>query len=388
MKGPMKIGFDMSQTGDGKAGCGYYAYGMMRALSRLKTNHQFTLYPTFGDINFDPKIRPFRSTNRNFVRGPRHRTAMEAAIFWRDSNVEGRLDVDLVHSNNFWLPKQLKTTRLVYTLYDLSFLESPDWTTEANRIVCFEGLFNAAISADFLIAISSSTRDHFLRIFPSFPHERIRVIYPCSRFDTTSAKGVFPRSLKHVRPGRYWLSVGTIEPRKNYVRLVEAYAHYLKRGGPPMPLVIAGGSGWMMEGFDRRLKELGVSDEVIMAGYIKDDELIWLYRNCYANVYVSLFEGFGLPVLEGMQFGAATIASRTSSIPEITGDAAILVDPLETTDIAKALLALGGDSSRRHTLSKLGHQRAKKFRWENSTQQLLQVYREVTEAPKRQMRTR
>src|SRR5690606_2058575 len=120
----------------------------------------------------------------------------------------------------------------------------PDWTTEANRAGCFDGMFRAAACADWVVAISEATRRDFLAAFPHFPQERVRVVHSLSRFREPLPAGRRPRTLAALRPGQFWLSVGTLEPRKNQRMLVEAYARYRRAGGPPAPLVFAGGRGW------------------------------------------------------------------------------------------------------------------------------------------------
>ena len=120
-----------------------------------------------------------------------------------------------------------------------------------------------------------------------------------------------------------------------------------------------------------------------MTGYVSDDELIWLYRNCYANLYPSLFEGFGLPVLEGMQFGAATLTSNSTSIPEVAGDAAILLDPEDTEGWAQAMLSLAANKSERNQLSAAALVQAGRFDWKHSAAALLQLYEEAIASPKR-----
>ena len=181
----------------------------------------------------------------------------------------------------------------------------------------------------------------------------------------------------------YWLSVGTIEPRKNQRRLAQAYARYLALGGKPMPLILAGGKGWLMEDFQQHLGELGITAQVIMTGYVSDEELIWLYRNCYGNLYPSLFEGFGLPVLEGMQFGAPTLVSNNSSLPEVAGNAAILLDAHDTDAWATAMLQLANDRAMREKLIEAARERARQFNWKKSAQQLLALYAEALSLPKR-----
>ena len=239
------------------------------------------------------------------------------------------------------------------------------------------------MAADWVVAISEASRAHYLRIFPHFPQERVRVIYPSSRFLDASAQGERPKALDKIAKQGFWLNVGTIEPRKNQRRLVEAYASYLKQGGKPMPLVLAGGKGWLMEDFKKHLIELGIDAHIIMTGYVTDDELIWLYRNCYANLYPSLFEGFGLPVLEGMQFGAPTFTSNSTSIPEVAGDAAILIDPEDVEGLSQAMLRLASNREERDQLSKSGVKQAESFNWQNSTTALIQLYEEALASPKR-----
>jgi glycosyltransferase involved in cell wall biosynthesis len=383
----MHIGFDISQTGAGKAGCGYFSHAMIQAMLELAPEHCYSLFPSFGDFYFDA-LMPIRNpySGRNVEYGPRHLSRETARVFWTGSDAEGSLGKpDIVHANNFWCPIQMASSRLIYTFYDMGFAVDPAWTTEANRVGCFDGVFRSAMAADWVVAISESSRAQYLCVFPHFPSERIRVVYPCSRFADPTLAGKRPKGLEDVPVGGYWLSVGTIEPRKNQRRLAEAYARYLALGGAPMPLVLAGGKGWLMEGFQAHLSELGFSDHVLMIGYVSDEELIWLYRNCYANLYPSLFEGFGLPVLEGMQFGAPTLTSRSTSIPEVAGQAAILLAPEDTDGWAQAMLRVASNTMERDELSSAALEQAGRFDWRRSASSLLQLYEEALAAPKRRI---
>jgi glycosyltransferase involved in cell wall biosynthesis len=381
------IGFDISQTGSGKAGCGYFSHAMIKAMLELAPEHRYSIFPSFGDFYFDalmPILSPY--SGRNVSYGPRHLSRETARIFWTGRDMEASLGrPDVVHSNNFWCPVQLKSTRLIYTFYDLGFAVDPSWTTEVNRVGCFDGVFRSAVAADWVVAISEASRVHYTSAFPHFPKDRIRVIYPCSRFADPAADGRRPNALEDITAGGYWLNVGTIEPRKNQRRLVEVYARYLALGGRAMPLVLAGGKGWLMEDFQKHLSQLGLGAHIVMTGYVSDEELIWLYRNCYANLYPSLFEGFGLPVLEGMQFGAPTMTSRSTSIPEVAGDAAILLDPENTEGWAQAMLRLASNRKERDQLSATAREQAGRFDWKLSAASLLQLYQEASASPKRRM---
>lgn len=383
----MHIGFDISQTGAGKAGCGFFAHAMIQAMLELAPEHRYSLFPSFGDFYFDA-LMPIRNpyAGRNVQYGPRHLSRETARVFWTSPDVEASLDrPDIVHANNFWCPTQLVSSRLIYTFYDMGFAVEPAWTTEANRVGCFDGVFRSAMAADWVVAISEASRAHYLSVFPHFSEDRIRVIYPCSRFADSSAKGKRPKALENIPAGGYWLNVGTIEPRKNQRRLVEAYARYLALGGVPIPLVLAGGKGWLMEDFQKHLSELGIAAHTVMTGYVSDEELIWLYRNCYAHLYPSLFEGFGLPVLEGMQFGAPTLTSRATSILEVAGDAAILLAPEDTEGWEQAMLRLAANKLERDQLSAVALEQAGRFDWKRSAEALLQLYEEALASPKRRM---
>ena len=381
----MHIGFDISQTGAGKAGCGFFAHAMIQGLLALAPEHKYSLFPSFGGFYFDatmPKKNPYLGQDVHY--GLNHHSPEKARVFWSEPGLENALGMpDIIHANNFWCPTQLISSRLIYTLYDMSFVVDPTWTTEVNRVVYFEGIFRSAMAADWVVAISEASRAHYLSVFPHFPEERIRVIYPCSRFLDSSAVGVRPKALDKLPTEGFWLNVGTVEPRKNQRRLVKAYARYLDLGGAPMPLVLAGGKGWLMDDFKAHVTELGIDAHIIMTGYVTDDELIWLYRHCYANLYPSLFEGFGLPVLEGMQFGAPTITSNSTSIPEVAGNAAILINPEDVEDLSQAMLRLANNREDRDQLSKAGVKQAESFNWKNSAAALLDLYKEVLNEPKR-----
>jgi glycosyltransferase involved in cell wall biosynthesis len=396
----MKIGFDVSQTGAGKAGCGYFAEGLIRALERLADGHEYFLYPAFGDVFWDPQCATatYSTNHPGFARMQAPASFEESQRLWRNSqrarDFEARIgSPDLVHSNNFFCPRGLARARLVYTLHDLSFLVDPSWSTEPNRVGCLDGVFRAATSADWIVANSDYTRRHFLEVFPHYPAERTAVVYPASRYGAhfEAPSGApsgpdraapprpeqsyagpdgpappRPERFGQLKPESFWLSVGSLEPRKNQRRLVEAYL----RGGSRLPLILAGGPGWLMEDFARR-----PPPGVVLAGYVSDAELEWLYCNCFGFLYPSLFEGFGMPVLEALSLGAPVICSNTTSLPEVAGDAALLVDPLDVEALAAAMLQLE-EKPVRERLRTLGARQAQRFSWEASARKLLAIYEE------------
>ncbi len=381
----MRIGFDVSQTGKDKAGCGYFAYSLARSFEKKDIQNQYFLYTNFGeDYSDSGQEKELNVNSKNFSYKLNNLSLRQSQKFWRNPpvDVEHLLgDVDILHSNNYYTPLNMKG-RFIYTLYDLSFFENPEWHTAQNWAVTSKGVFRAAVYADALISISHYSKMHFLEYFPFFPEERIWVVHLASRFPLLSP-AQSPNRIG-VSPERYWLSTATLEPRKNHVRLLKAYADVLRTNPDIYPLVLVGGSGWKSKYLQEIIDELGLQEKVFILGYVDDSTLQWLYQNCYAFLYPSLFEGFGMPPLEAMSMGAAVITSNTTSLPEVVGDAAFMIDPYKTEEIADAILALYKNPALRQDLQARSLKRAALFSWEKSAEQVLDIYEQVYRLPKRQ----
>jgi glycosyltransferase involved in cell wall biosynthesis len=384
----MRIAFDITQTGKDKAGCGYFAYSLIRALAEIDVDNEYLLLNSFGEFIWDRKASPAACgiQRANFKSSLlRHAYYSAAQRFWHTPPLD--LDralgnPDIVHSNNFFSPSGLRRAHLVFTLYDLSFIEHPEWSTEANRTLCFDGVYHASLYADTILAISEYSRAHFLRTFPHYPAENVSVIYPASRYKR-SADLQRPKKLPgQISEGKFWLCVGTLEPRKNHLGLLRAYARHKARFGKVLPLVHAGGPGWLMSDFKNHIRKLNLQNDVILLGYVDDMVLQWLYQNCFAFIYPSLFEGFGMPVLEAMSLGAAVITSNTTSIPEIVGDAGILINPMVDEQITNAMDELAGDENRLIALGLAAVQQATLFSWKRAAQQTRDLYKSQITKPK------
>lgn len=386
----MRIGFDISQTGAGKAGCGYFADSLVQHLAVQDQANSYLLYSCFGNTFWDPAHARTtrRLANSNFSRTLTNLSQGACANLFKDTGSGRELEKhlgnpDIIHANNFFCPKNLQNSRLVYTLYDLHFLENPEWTTETNRCLCFDGLFNASIYADMIIAISRFSKKHFLEFFPYYPEERIEVVHLGSRFPLNNRKGGPPwgNLPEKLARDRFWLAVGTLEPRKNLRRLLKAFANVKQQRGLQFTLAIAGGTGWLEEGLTDYIRDLDIEENISLLGYVTDTQLDWLYRNCFAFIYPSLFEGFGLPVLEAMSSGAAVITSNTSSIPEITGSAAMTISPADVAEIENAIATLATDLELRKRLKVEAGRQAKNFSWEKTARKVLELYDTVVTLP-------
>ena len=351
------VGFDTSQTGPNKAGCGHFAQTILAAAqSRPNSQVIWHLYPKFGD-----SVKNIPAENN----------------FWKDKCLDNKLgNVDILHSNSFWCPEQLKKTKLVYTLYDLSFLENYTWHCEENRIICFDGVFKASLFADGIIAISEFSKKNFLEVFPHYNAEHIEVIYPCSRFAKNLKIADKIANFAQLKSGNFWLSVGTIEPRKNQKFLLEVYAEYVKNTDSAYPLVFAGQNGWLMEDFHKHILALGLQDHVLVLGYVNDAELVWLYKHCYTHLYPSLFEGFGLPVLEAIQFARPSVASSIKSIVEIIPED-LSLSPYDKYAWVKTMLELHHNQNLVNHYISAGARTLRKFNWQSSAIKLENFYQQV-----------
>lgn len=374
-----RIGFDVSQTGANKAGCGYVAYSLIQHLARLDPHNQYVLYSNFGADFWDPDHAQttFQCKQANFQRCFADFSHNQARSFWNNPGPDFEEHLghpDIVHANNYFCPTGLRHARLVYTLYDLAVVAHPEFSTEANRLVCFNGLFEASLRADMIISISEYSKQHFLEVFPHYPAERIRVFHPASRFSLTHDANNKNGQIKKLPSGAFWLSVGTLEPRKNLRRLLQAYAQLRQEKLTDLPLAMAGGKGWLEEDLVDYITSLDLKPYVHLLGYVNDTQLRWLYRNCFAFVYPSLFEGFGMPVLEAMSLGAAVITSNVTSLPEIAGDAALSIAPNDVEGLIEAMTRLQNDSNLRTDFQQRAVARSTLFSWEQTAQAILEVY--------------
>lgn len=264
----------------------------------------------------------------------------------------------------------------VVTVHDLAFLAHPDAFHNAKRRYLTVMTRLSVRRARQVIAVSGHTRDDLVRYFRVRP-ERITVIPNAAdaRFrPADDPHAITQFKAKNNLPDRVILFVGTLEPRKNLRRLIEAFAS-LGDDDAETKLVIVGASGWLTSDLAPLVRERGLSNRIIFTGYVEDDDLPHWYQVATVFCYPSLYEGFGLPVLEAMACGTPVVTSRTSSLPELVGGAAVLVDPTDVAALARALKTVLADESRRQSMSQAGLARARAFSWERTAAATLAVIR-------------
>ncbi len=286
--------------------------------------------------------------------------------------------VDLLHSPVNIQPVLLPC-RGVVTVTDLSFMIFPQAFLGGQRF--YQTLFTrlSVRRASRVVAISASTAQDLARFF-AVPADRISIIYPgvdAAYGPIREQAGMAGFRRLHGLPERFILFVGTLEPRKNLLTLLEAYGEFKRRTARQYKLVLAGGKGWLYQSLFAAVEQLGLQDDVILPGFIPEGELPLWYNAAEVFVYPSLYEGFGLPPLEAMACGTPVIVSNASSLPEVVGDAAVLVDPHNVDEWVAALCRLCDDADMRAELCSRGLERAREFSWTRMAQETVRVYREV-----------
>jgi glycosyltransferase involved in cell wall biosynthesis len=237
----------------------------------------------------------------------------------------------------------------------------------------------AVKQADRIITVSHNTRKDLLTLFDT-DEDKIRVIYEGVSSDYHPIRD--PDLLERLRrkyalPEKFILFVGTIEPRKNLVRLLEAFNKFKKNKSAAYRLVIAGGKGWLYDDVFETVEKLELQQDVIFTGYIPESELPLMYNLSDLFIYPSLYEGFGLPLLEAMACGIPVISSRVSSVPEVAGNAALLIDPYDSDELTEAMSCVLEDRQVKERMIENGLMQTKEFTWEKTALETMNVYEEL-----------
>ncbi|MDP3998022.1 MAG: glycosyltransferase family 1 protein [bacterium] len=274
----------------------------------------------------------------------------------------------------------------VISIMDLSYIHFPQMFKKSDLYQLKNWTAYSVKNAKKVLTISEASKNDIIRHYQIDP-ERVIVTYPGIKMESEiPSKARFASGGRDQEPsmenlkkykieGDYILFVGTLQPRKNIVRLIEAFSTL----GPKLyTLVVVGKPGWLYEEIYEAPKKFKVEDRVKFLDYVPDEDLPALYQNALCFVLPSLYEGFGLPVLEAMHYGCPVVTSNVSSLPEAAGDAAIMVDPESTESIKEGIEKVLGDKSLREKLVKKGYEQVKKFSWEKCARETLKVLEEVT----------
>lgn len=375
----MRIALDYTAGIRQGAGIGQYVRSLVGAMLAQDSKNTYTLitsgrptrersFPTASNVHGRSVFVPDRYLN---ILWYRWRVPLYANYFTGPA--------DIYHGLDFGLPPLRGGVRKVVTVYDLAFLEHPETAVPSLAAYLMKVVPEAVAAADVVAAMSHTTKRALIKQF-KVPPEKITVIPGgvaphFQRITDPELLEATRRKFELERP--LVLSVGTLEPRKNHLGLIKAFYEVQKRKESSAILAIAGGRGWLYEETQRVVKELKLENKVRFLGRVSELELLTLYSLADVFAFPSFFEGFGIPPLEAMACGAPVITSNISSLPEVAGDAAILVDPHDTNAIANAIIRVTEDEQLQEELRQKGYLQAQRYTWSNAAGKMLSAYQKL-----------
>jgi glycosyltransferase involved in cell wall biosynthesis len=378
----MRIAIDYTAAIRHGAGIGNYVRYLVDAMLAQDPRNQYTLltsghptpdrpFPKADNVRGRSIIIPDRYLN---ILWYRWRLPVYATIFTGT--------VDIYHGPDFVLPPINGRVRKIVTVHDLAFIEHPEYAVPQLAAYLKKVVPEAVAAADVVAAVSQATKQTLIDCFRT-PAEKITYIPNGIR---SSFKRINDPILLAATRHKFGLKhplvlgVGTLEPRKNHLGLIKAFhkaqSSATKKPRPAM-LALAGGPGWLYDETQQLIAKLKLESKVRFLGRVSEFELITLYSMADVFVFPSFYEGFGVPPLEAMACGVPVITSNTSSLPEVVGDAAVMIDPYNTAELARAILQVLQDERLRDELRQKGYARAQHFTWAQSASKMLSVYQRL-----------
>ncbi len=374
----MAIYVDVSSAAHAKAGIGRYAESLARALVERQPG-RFALF--YNRVRGTQLPEGLESVPRRSVLAGYKPWRMAVWIGQMAGVGFDRLvpDADLFHATEHLLPP-LREVPTVLTVHDMIFRLFPEHQKRLNYWYLNATMPLYCRRADAIITVSESSRRDILAHYGVHP-AKVTVVYeaPAPEFVPAPQSAVEAARRRYGLPERFMIHVGTIEPRKNLARLVEALQQ-LHDEGLSIPLLVVGGKGWLYDDFFRRLEALEVRDAVRFPGYVPSVDLPILYSAATVAVMPSVYEGFGLPVLEAMACGTPMVSSVSSSLPELGGEAVRYFDPYEVEEMASAIRAVWTDGEQRVEMREKGLVQAAKFSWARAAEETLAIYSAVLDS--------
>lgn len=370
----MKVALELQPCCGNRSGIGTYTYELAR---RLQDGDGLEFV---GNV-FNFLYRNDNTSALNDIEMPiRVQPCMPYGVYrriWHAVPVSYNAMFSLADLNvffNFIVPPRVRG-KVITVIYDMTYLRFPETMNKSNLQRIRRDIARCVEHSDKIITISEFSKREIQTLL-QVPEEKIEIVYsaPSITTEVTSFQ-MLQKRLNVKQP--YLLYMGTIEPRKNLVRLIQAFDWLKRERKIPHQLVLAGGDGWKTEEIHRAAETAQFANEIRFTGYLSSKEKNTLYQNADLMVFPSLYEGFGMPPLEAMLFGCPTVCSNTASLPEIAGEAAELVDPLSVQAIADGIWHVLSDSNYRHALIAKGVQQAARFSWDQSAEKMFRICKEV-----------
>ena len=374
----MNIGIDAHMLGQHETGNETYIRELVRHLPALASADRIFVYVENADA-VPAETRAY--ANVRIV--PLSSSSAVKRLLWELPQRAAQDALDVLHIS-YNAPLRLPPScALVVTVHDISFERHPDWFSKRLRWFLKASVRRSARAARQVITVSEWCRQDLIETYQLVP-ARVNVTYEAAGAEfrlLDKADALHAVHEKYKTGERFILALGNLQPRKNQVRLLQAFAQAKANGNLPHKLVIAGQPWWQADTIMDMARALG--DAVVFTGYVPEVELPLMYNASELFCYPSLFEGFGLPVLEAMACGVPVITSNVTALPEVAGDAACLVNPYDVSELADALSRLANDAGMQQVLRARGLTRVQTFSWAHMAEQTLTVYQRAAAAGER-----
>jgi glycosyltransferase involved in cell wall biosynthesis len=370
----VRIAIDATSMPPQPAGAGVYAMELVSALAAQERRDGYALFVRGAAL--DAVVGGRRNWHVEHVDA----ASRPARLIWEQVRLPRALDklrIDVLHSTHHTLPLAGVRCCRVVTVHDVTFLRMPERYPPARRLYMQTLTRLSARFADAVIVPSNTVRDDVRRLL-GVPYSKIAVVYEAAgpQYRPIDKETALAVAREYGIEAPYVLSVGSLEPGKNRARLFRAMRE-LRDGGTEFRLAVVGQRAWRYEEELALVEQLGLSDRIVLPGYVKAKHLPALYAGAEAFAFPSLYEGFGLPVLESMACGVPVLTSNVSATAEVAGDAALLVDPTSVGAIRDGLRRLLDDADLRADLARRGIERAGHFTWVRAAEETRAVYRRV-----------
>ncbi len=383
----MNIAIDLTQIPADKTGIGIYALNLVREILHPDhTSNKFNIFFFAQDDDHEWQKLIDNSDNRrcrlilirsSIFRKLIFRFLFEQILLPRQCQ---KLDIDAIYSFHYTIPYLTRIKRLV-TIPDMTFYLFPGMHQKIKRLY-FKTLIPLSLKKCCrAITISESTKSDLLKRFPHMDPDKIAVIHLGVNLNSPPIQAKEHLGKYGLQEKKYFLFVGTLEPRKNIPAILEAFHHIITENAydkKDYKLVIMGKKGWFYREIFETVKKYHLEESVIFTGYLGGEAKQSLLAHAFLFVYPSFYEGFGLPVLEAMVYGVPVITSNVSSLPEISGDAGLLIDPHHWQEIAAAMLKLLSDQELAEELSQRSLIQAQRFSWRHTAEKTLALFDSLT----------
>lgn len=370
-----KIGIDGTPLLGNRSGVGNYTARLLAAMVAARPEWEYLLYSNRPLGGLEASLERVRQVEGYL---PRSRW------LWMQTVLPGlvaRTQPALCHFTNALAPV-MQPSPFVLTIHDASLFLYSQYHPRARLATIRLILPTITRRAAAVITVSDHARRELVRVL-GLPAGKVHVVHeaaPAAFQPVTDGATLAALRQKYRLPEHFLLYVGTLEPRKNLGRLVRALKR-IRQAGFPHHLVMVGERGWMMEGFEREIEQLGLADVVHLTGFVPTEDLPGLFSLATLFTFPSLYEGFGLPPLEAMACGTPVLSSNNSSLEEVCGDAAYLIDPHDEEALTEGLRLLLSDPERRADLARRGLERTRHFSWERAAEETVAIYNQVLEKP-------